>query len=112
MQLHKLFKGLFIDVNVIFDRDLTRQVNREAERIVQLKHIFAGNLMRTVLDCVAHKIGKNRKTGVDRCVKALFFHADNFLDVILFLGKLRISAAVVLDHHIAKLRKERMVNAE
>ena len=68
--------------------------------------------MRAVLDCIAHQIRKNRKTCIDRRVKTLFLHADDFFDVVLFLGKLRISAAVVLNHHIAKLRKEGMVNAE
>ena len=112
MQLHEFFKGLFININVIFQCDLTRQIDREAERIVQLKDLFTGDFMRAVLDRIAYQIRKNRKACINRRVKALFLHADDLFDVILFLGKLRISTAVVLNHHIAKLRKKRMVNAE
>ena len=105
----RLTYGVTMDGQTVLRKDLTGEVDRESEGVVQLERILSAYHA----DLIAlHKILEHFEPLSDRLCKALLLNTDNLRDKLLLLLKLGISRKVFVYHGIAHFVKERLGVAE
>ena len=82
-----LQRGL-IDGKACLGGNLTGQVKREAEGIVQLERLDTGQDLLMGLLQAAHHAGQDVQTGVDGAAEAQLLGADDLLDIRFMLAQL------------------------
>ena len=109
---HFHMEGCFVHAHASLGGDLAGQVEGEAEGIVQLEHLSAGqNLLVDVLEAAHHTV-QDVQTGVDGATKAQLLGADDLLDVAFMLAQLGVTGLAGLDDGIDQLGQEGAVDAQ
>src|SRR6056297_1080501 len=88
--LHRSFEALFIHAELAFSRDVTGQVQREPERVVELERDFAGNHAGVQ---IRKHIFQQLHALVQGFTEALLFACERVEDLIAFLHQLRVGLA-------------------
>ena len=110
--LHQSLEGLLVDLQMIFLGDFPGQIDGEAEGIVQLEYVLAGDSVGVLVHGTADQIAQNGQTGVNGGVKALLFHGENPADVVGTGVQLGITVAALGDGHVHHVDEERAVDAQ
>ena len=110
--LHKSSEAVVVDGKTCFLRDLTGEVDREAEGVVELEYVVARDGGDVLLLCGSDKTGKDRKTRIDGSVEALLLDGENTLDVVSLCRELRVCATALADSNLNYVNEEGMIDAE
>ena len=112
LRLHELSEGILINGQLLLGNDLARQIDREAERIVQSERIVPRNDRLAGRQHITRKVGQDRESGVDGSVKALFLQGQYLQNIVMLLPQFRIRALILSHGNLAKLGEERAVDAQ
>ena len=102
----------FVNAKAGFGSDLLGQIKREAEGIVQLENIQAGqDLLVGLVQVLDHAV-QDVHAGVNGLIEALFLGANNFLDIGFMLAQFGVTNLAGDDNGIHQISQERMVDAQ
>ncbi len=110
--LHQSLERGLIDRHALIRRHLFREIEREAVGIVEFEGVGAGEHGLALFLMGGKHTGEDSHAAVDRAGEVFLLGADDAGDILLPLGKLGVSAAVLVDDGIADLIKERLLLAE
>ena len=92
--------------------NFARQVDGEAEGVVQLEHFLAGNDVGMLLDGSADEVGEDVQTRVDGRVEAFLLHGKYLADIVAALAQLGVCALALGNGNVDNIYKERVIDAE
>ena len=105
LQQHQLVEAVYVYLDTAFSQNLSGEVDRETEGIVELERVLAAQGRDLLL---FNDVLQHGKTRVDGLREILFLDLDQLDDIILLLNQFRISGSVLFDNGIADLIQERL----
>ena len=109
---HLNMEGCLIDCKAGLRSNLTGQIEGEAEGVIQLEGLNAGqNLLMRLLQAAHHAV-QNAQTGINGTAETLLLGTDDLLDIGLMLAQLGVACLAGFDNRVYQLGQERAVDAQ
>ena len=100
---------IFIHGNALFLQNILGQVQGEAEGVIQLKGVLAGEHIAIQL---ADIFVQHSQAGVNGLAKGLLLRQNDLFDQLCLIGQLRVRHMILMDHRVAHFIQERFVYAQ
>ena len=109
---HQGLEGRLVHGHALLGHHLRRQVDGEAEGIVQLEGVAAGKHRLALLLVSCQHLAVDTHTAVDGAGEILLLGADDLGDIALLLPQVGVLALVLMHHRVHHLIQERLVDAQ